>query len=356
MAETPLGLAAATPGARIVQRLQAAPAAVALGTLAAIVGAYLATGLASGGAEFLVAPEDPWRVPPIVRFNLVLALILTLTLWGSLNEPRALARDLADLRPLVDADDREWAELAGWAGRRRSSAIASGLLGAVVGVGIVLISTWLSPRSDGELPPDLRGLARFRLVWSLVLTASLFGLMGLRAQTSIRISHFFSELGRDRTRVRLLDLDSLRPFARLGSRLALYWFVGSGIAVLLLVDADAPAVVAAVITLTLGLGVASLLLPCRGIHQRLRQAKQAELERLRREIERRSAQIFHLEGGSGAEPRLTALLAYEARIESVREWPFDTSTLVRFALFLLIPLGSWLGGALVERIVDTVLD
>jgi hypothetical protein len=36
--------------------------------------------------------------------------------------------------------------------------------------------------------------------------------------------------------------------------------------------------------------------------------------------------------------------------------PFDTPTLVRFALFLLIPLGSWLGGAVVERVVDLVLD
>jgi hypothetical protein len=37
-------------------------------------------------------------------------------------------------------------------------------------------------------------------------------------------------------------------------------------------------------------------------------------------------------------------------------WRFDTPTGVRFALFLLIPLGSWLGGAVVERVVDLVLD
>jgi hypothetical protein len=50
-----------------------------------------------------------------------------------------------------------------------------------------------------------------------------------------------------------------------------------------------------------------------------------------------------------------AMLAYEARIESVREWPFDTSTLRRFGLFLLIPLVSWIGGALVERAVNAAL-
>ena len=54
--------------------------------------------------------------------------------------------------------------------------------------------------------------------------------------------------------------------------------------------------------------------------------------------------------------RLPPLLAYEARVTSVREWPFDTATLARFLVFLLVPLGSWLGGALVERLVDTLLD
>jgi hypothetical protein len=36
-------------------------------------------------------------------------------------------------------------------------------------------------------------------------------------------------------------------------------------------------------------------------------------------------------------------------------WPFDAPIRLRFTLFLLLPLGSWLGGALVERAVDTLL-
>ena len=49
------------------------------------------------------------------------------------------------------------------------------------------------------------------------------------------------------------------------------------------------------------------------------------------------------------------LVAYEARIESVREWPFDSGTLSRFLLYLALPLGSWAGGALVERAIDGLL-
>jgi hypothetical protein len=127
---------------------------------------------------------------------------------------------------------------------------------------------------------------------------------------------------------------------------------------LLLVDAAVPGVVAAVIAGTLALGVASLLLPSRGIHQRLREGKRVELARVRQAIERSSRELFEPEDPAAPDrqPPLPALLAWEARIESVREWPFDTPTLVRFALFLLIPLGSWLGGAVVERVVDLALD
>ena len=54
--------------------------------------------------------------------------------------------------------------------------------------------------------------------------------------------------------------------------------------------------------------------------------------------------------------RLADLLAYRTYLESVREWPFDDVTLRRFLLYLLIPVGSWLGGALVERLVSQMLD
>ena len=44
------------------------------------------------------------------------------------------------------------------------------------------------------------------------------------------------------------------------------------------------------------------------------------------------------------------------QIKSVREWPFDAPTLTRFFLYVAIPLGSWIGGALVERLLGAALD
>lgn len=49
-------------------------------------------------------------------------------------------------------------------------------------------------------------------------------------------------------------------------------------------------------------------------------------------------------------------VAYYQLIESAREWPIDAANVLRFIGYLLLGLGSWLGGAVVERILDTALQ
>jgi hypothetical protein len=46
---------------------------------------------------------------------------------------------------------------------------------------------------------------------------------------------------------------------------------------------------------------------------------------------------------------------YSKEVSEVHAWPVAPGGFSRFALFLLIPLGSWGGGALVERLVDSAL-
>jgi hypothetical protein len=53
---------------------------------------------------------------------------------------------------------------------------------------------------------------------------------------------------------------------------------------------------------------------------------------------------------------MSEVVAYQQLVDGVREWPFDASTLVRFAIYLLIPLASWSGGAVVERVIDSLLE
>jgi hypothetical protein len=114
----------------------------------------------------------------------------------------------------------------------------------------------------------------------------------------------------------------------------------------------------ALLILLLVLATAALVLPVRGVHRSIRRAKQAELDWVRRAIRADLAALRAPEAKRSGEAaaRLPALLDAEARVQSVREWPFDLSTLVRFTLYVMVGIGSWLGAALVERLLGAALD
>jgi hypothetical protein len=53
--------------------------------------------------------------------------------------------------------------------------------------------------------------------------------------------------------------------------------------------------------------------------------------------------------------RLADLLAYETRVAGAGEWPIAASTVARFALYVALGLGSWIGAGLVQHGIDTAL-
>ena len=99
------------------------------------------------------------------------------------------------------------------------------------------------------------------------------------------------------------------------------------------------------------------VLPVRGLRRQIRARKAEELALVREDI-RRSRELA-AESGPESGPagaKLPGLLAYKHEIQAVREWPFDAPTLTRFFLYVAIPIGSWIGGALVERLLGVALD
>jgi hypothetical protein len=154
----------------------------------------------------------------------------------------------------------------------------------------------------------------------------------------------------------LLDLQPLAPFSRQGLRVALLPLVLVSIWAILVRDQGFAPIVAAGALGALALASSALLLPVRGVHRRLRREKSAEIARVRAALrgERGALAASQVRGWAGV-VSLADLLAYEARVLSVPEWPFDLPTLFRFGLYLLIPLGSWLGGAFAERLLGYLL-
>jgi hypothetical protein len=152
----------------------------------------------------------------------------------------------------------------------------------------------------------------------------------------------------------LLETESYKPFTQQGVHSALLIVIMLSITAHL-VAAPGSGVVGAFVNAAgmLALAVVTIVLPMRGMHLRIRDQKRKELRLLREHIYLEQTKVLEDVAGSGE--RLVGLLAMESRIERVYEWPFDVGSLSKVGLYLLLGLGSWVGAALVERLLESAL-
>ncbi len=320
------------------------PVLLASAALVALLGAVL--GMHSVFVEYPIVEGDlgVLGIGRHVRQDIVLSFVTAYTLGAGLVSMAKATRELDRLRPILHLGDGEW---RAFRGRLFPNARALSIAASVGGpVGAVV-----------ELLPFFLGMVSFDQLrlHSLLFMIPLFALIAMQALITVRQSQVFYEVGRQHLEVDLLDPGVLSPFAAMGLANAAFWMIGSALASFLVASTANVWLVATVITATVGMGIAALILPSRGLRLCIRDRKREELTRIREAIASERAGLFSAAGSPPPAPRMPSLLAYEARIDSVREWPFDTSTLGRFALFLLIPLASWIGGALVERVVNAAL-
>jgi hypothetical protein len=203
----------------------------------------------------------------------------------------------------------------------------------------------------------------FRDPCSAVIFMAGWTLGGLMAAYLIDTARLYSEIGEQHMEVDLLDLGPVSYLTRHGLRIVLFLTGLTAVALifstLFLLSVSRAFTVEMMVTwfCSLAVAIAAFVLPVRGLRRQIRARKAEELSSLRDKI-RRNRELADGSGTESAEAgaRLPGLLAFEKRIESVREWPFDAPTLTRFFLYVAIPLGSWVGGALVERLLGAALD
>lgn len=293
--------------------------------------------------------EDPWNLETTVELAVLIGFLICTSRWA-LDGTR---RDLDHLRPLLRCSPLEFEASA-----RRLYVYDRRWISLCVSFA-VLVGLAMIPLSEGDLTlflsPEAWG---YKLAFAITVNTVLFSVMGRELWVTVEITRVFSDLGKRLGPVDLLNPRALAPFAHRGLRSAVFWIGGSCIASLLVLGPNMlPAT--AVIAATMAIGTAALFLPTREVHSRLRAEKEAELARVRDAIrgEREGLLPSDATGVSAsAGTRLPGLLAYEARIASASVWPFDAPTVVRFLLLLALALGSWIGGAVVEQILSTVLD
>jgi hypothetical protein len=161
----------------------------------------------------------------------------------------------------------------------------------------------------------------------------------------------FSHMIEHDLRIDLLHVDKLAVIGRHSARNALIWFTVAAIACLFFVGGGIDSTIIAILAACAGMGLWIFLRPMEHVHRRIRAEKAIELDRLRDEIGRIRDEAAR---DPSAAARLQGLLAYEARIQAVHEWPFDQTTLVRVAAYVLIPAIPWFGEAFVSDLIQRV--
>ena len=192
----------------------------------------------------------------------------------------------------------------------------------------------------------------YDVFWHRATTVAFVYWIGCFSYVIVVESTRLSEISKSIETLDFLNMRPYQPLIRQGLTNALLVFGMVSVLSLLGVESRyLPALLGFWISFT-ALAWIGLMLPLRGIRRKFKAAKDQELEWCKKSLKvSRDA----LKSGSAEGPSIADTLAYQSMIESQRNWPFDNSILVRFSLYLLIPLGSWLGGALVERGVDLIL-
>jgi hypothetical protein len=264
---------------------------------------------------------------------------------------RGVERDLRELRPVLRGSENEWQKLLS-----ETTAVPSAVLwlaaciGLGVGAGMTSLDPGIRQTHSGISVVDPRYL--WLLLHNMVVMA-----LGLRLfVTEAYVSRAYARIGEELVDVDLFDLAPLAPFARKGQRsvvlwavlsaiISWFWFLGSALRANMVIS------LLVVIVVT-----SAFLQPVMGVRRRIRAAKRAELERINGALRLERERL--LEAGPETDrsrTRMADLVAYRSLVHGVHEWPFDVSTLARFLLFGALGVGSWLGGALVERLLDVVL-
>lgn len=309
---------------------------------ALLLGAFFGFEIASGRLSAWLAEDDTTRV---ARGISVLLVLLVYVPTAQLYLARWTRAALQTLRPVLRGDP-EYEDVY----RLRSSKLV-GLAGAALFTGLFLLA-----------PAGVESYAQ-RDYWTLEnalpwLVLPVFGWLTARFGYALVFdARFVSRLASELRRIDLLDMQPLAPFAQQGLRGAFLVLLLVGVGAAGLVG-QTPVLGTALLTAValLSIGVAALLLPVTGLRQRVRAEKRSQLRALRAGLDAdRAAVLARADGADAAAARLPGLLALEARIEAVREWPFDLPSLLRFALYVALGLGSWLGAAGVERLLDLVL-
>jgi len=336
---------------RLYDRIPLAPFWTGALVAAALLGVLLAIAAATGDLAKLSAREEIWWSNRDARVTVLLTLLVAYFPLARRAFERGTRDNLAALRGGIawGPDGFEAALRALPTASRRARTTAR-----VLGVLAVPLTALLVDLDPGlYFRPGYWGIAQ---LWE-------FGFGGALGWMAATLFHAISVEGRRLSAlasaipsIDLLDRSALAPFAHQGLFSSLPGLILLSFLALNLGDRGWLWATGVFGVLALAWTTAAVLLPMRGVHERMQRAKRDELVRVNAAIRGDAAALVGTAiARRAASVGLADPIEYRRLVEEVPEWPLDPGVRARFLLYVALPLGSWLGGALVERLIDAAL-
>ncbi len=263
---------------------------------------------------------------------------------------REAVRDFISLRPALSCDDIEFEH---WLTRLRHVARAP----LHIVTAFALVVGFNNGTQDGnwtDLGSAQVNLDRIDNFLQVFVFLRFFALELISA-------FLFAQVARRFARIELLDFERIAPFTRRALRgvlvLMLYSVILSiGVTSVYSFEVFLGDLGVILVAVTSLIAAATFLIPLYPLHRRIDATKRAELAHVREAIRRESdARTAGEKDWAPPDARLTHLVSYKRQIEQVSTWAVNTPTVARFALYVSLGIGSWLGAALVERWLGTLL-
>jgi hypothetical protein len=274
------------------------------------------------------------------------ALVLSLLCCTALGVQRYIrSRELADIDSfaVIFKNGRAAAEThTRWAPQNvnLTGATLAGLLLGVVASAAILASQNTATGFRSHIGT---------MVWFLIVITILMVSFTRGVEMSRKGGASFNKLADAELVIDLLRIENLSVLGRSAARGALIWFSVTAVVCLFFIGGNLDWFTLALLFACAAMGLWMFASTLDTVHRKIHATKVAELEKTRREIE---TTRNRLDSDAGAASRLQGLLAYETRIHGVREWPFDQSTAVRVAAYVLIPAIPWFGQAVAQYFVE----
>jgi len=317
----------------------------------ALFASFLALAWSTGDLVEFLASERRWWEHRDARLVVLITIAVAYLPLAHRAVARGAQRNLAALRDALDWGPEGFdaaLERAPRASRRASS------LAGALGILCVPLTAMLVDRDLGlYFRHGYWGAAQ---VWEFAIGSALGWSLARLAYAITLDGRRFSALASGLHEVDLLDTGGLAPFARQGLLAALPGLILLSFLAFNLGDRGWLWATGVLGSPALAWTLVSVRLPMRGLHARLRRAKAAELAQVNAAIRGDAAALEQTAIAQRArEVGLSDLIAYRTLVEGVPEWPLERALRARLVLYVALPLGSWLGGALVERLLEATL-